>query len=434
LNRRGLQKRGLFWLFFRYYIILACTLALLVTLAGWLLDTQLDEDVREDALGRTADVIQLMRSDYARTRADEWSSLTRYFNATGPYSVALLDAPAHADMWLSSNGDLVYARLGPTHTLVIGPIDALATKSRDLLLNTQHQLELVVTLLVALGFGIGLYAWLKPQWRDLIMLLDTAERLGEGQLTTRAPPAESRLFQPMVTTLNSMASRLDALLASRQVMAHALAHELKTPLARLRFGLALHDTAPDPQARAQRRAGIDADLEELDRLISDSLGWVRMAGGQVELRSQPLSLAHWLAEQITPVARAYPALEIHCQVDTALTATLDPVQFGLAIRNLLGNAARHARSRIDIAARIEEDDSLTLTVDDDGPGIPEDARERIFEPFVRLDAARNRESGGTGLGLALARAAVELHHGKLSALESPLGGARFCMSGLRPAP
>ncbi|MGE8357392.1 MAG: hypothetical protein ACN6N0_13470, partial [Microvirgula sp.] len=87
MNRRGLQKRGLFWLFFRYYIILACTLALLVTLAGWLLDTQLDEDVREDALGRTADVIQLMRSDYARTRADEWTSLTRYFNATGPYSV-----------------------------------------------------------------------------------------------------------------------------------------------------------------------------------------------------------------------------------------------------------------------------------------------------------------------------------------------------------
>jgi two-component system osmolarity sensor histidine kinase EnvZ len=155
----------------------------------------------------------------------------------------------------------------------------------------------------------------------------------------------------------------------------------------------------------------------MERMVESYLAFVR---GEGEESPEPTDLGAMLAELAVAARKETPSTRLETEGDLVLP--LRPQAIKRSLRNLLANAARHG-ARIEVAAR-RRDRSVTVIIDDDGPGIPLEQREEVFRPFYRLDASRNLATGGVGLGLTIARDVVRAHGGEIRLEDSPLGGLR----------
>jgi len=227
-------------------------------------------------------------------------------------------------------------------------------------------------------------------------------------------------------------SRLDeAFLRQRRFVADA-SHELRTPLTAIRGQLEVLARQERPDAEEVRRVERLALTEtaRIERLVDDMLVLARLEE-DARLRPEPIALPDFLAQ----AAEGSPG-GVELAEPPRGTLRGDPEALTQVLRNLVGNARRHAGRDGRVALSVSAHGSrLTIRVDDDGPGIPPAERERVFDRFHRSEAARDRRSGGAGLGLAIAREIVELHGGRIWAERSPLGGARvaFELRGFTPS-
>lgn len=272
--------------------------------------------------------------------------------------------------------------------------------------------------------ALGMLALLRPLERDLGTLTDTARRLGEGELAARAHLPRSAPLGPLAAQFDQMAEQVQALVRSQRDLLHAVSHELRSPLQRLRFGADLMARATDPSDLNNRVRDLQRDITELDTLVDELLSWTRLQGGEDALRREPTDLEELLEDLAYNARRLRPELTLTVRCGALPELPLDAVKVRRSLGNLLSNAVRYGNSRVEVSAALL-DAQIVVDVDDDGPGVPEADRERIFAPFTRLDAARARDTGGIGLGLAIAREIAEAHGGSLIADKSPLGGARF---------
>jgi two-component system sensor histidine kinase RstB len=204
---------------------------------------------------------------------------------------------------------------------------------------------------------------------------------------------------------------------------------LRTPLARMRFALALLGRGTDGDTRARLQEGLLRDVGELEALVRASLAFARLADAPAVLGNDRIALRPWLEEELAALDAGHCALTLAVEVDGDELRG-DRALLHLVVRNLLENAVRHGRSQVRLEARDHGPGQLLLQVDDDGPGIAQEDHERIFEPFVRLDPHHRAEggdghAGSLGLGLALVRRALHWQHGEVRVGRSPLGGARF---------
>jgi len=229
-------------------------------------------------------------------------------------------------------------------------------------------------------------------------------------------------------------SRLDeAFLRQRRFVSDA-SHELRTPLTAIRGQLEVLAARPAPDAAEVRRVERIAltEVGRIERLVDDMLVLARLEE-DARLRPAPIALPDFLARLADDGSLG--AVELGEPPSGALRG--DPEALTRVLRNLIGNARRHAgpHGRVLVGASALGA-RLTVWVDDDGPGIPAAERELVFDRFHRSDAARDRRSGGAGLGLAIAREVVELHGGRIWVEGSPLGGARvaFELPGFEPGP
>jgi two-component system OmpR family sensor kinase len=236
----------------------------------------------------------------------------------------------------------------------------------------------------------------------------------------------SASIYPLAERINDMAGRIQSLLESQKNLLHSVSHELRTPIARLEFGLELLQSKTDDPGLHKRIAAMEGDLAELNGLVNELLGMARMDSEQ-SLQSAPFELAPMLREclQSLPLSQHDIGFEA-AQAPAAIDA--DQRLLARAICNLLRNAQKYAASRIQLSALRSGDDGVEIAVEDDGPGIPLEERERIFEPFYRLDRSRDRATGGFGLGLSIAHKAVAMHGGTLRVEDGELGGARFVIT------
>ncbi|MFO7812518.1 MAG: ATP-binding protein [Pelovirga sp.] len=282
--------------------------------------------------------------------------------------------------------------------------------------------------LFLLLLGIAALLWALPFWRHLSRISRTASALGEGQLDARAKLPGNSALLPLANTFNQMAERIQQLITAQKQLTNAVSHELRTPIARLRFGMEMLVTSPEPGEKDYYIHGIHQDLDELDGLINELLTYARYDWKDTELTLQKQEIVPWLEEVLEEQRRKISAqLQHQYLVDHHLVASFEPSQLGRAISNLIQNASRYGNGLVKVTLEqfVEE---LLIHVDDDGLGIPAADRERIFEPFARLDSSRSRESGGYGLGLAIVKRVLDSHHGRVTIATSPLGGSRFTIS------
>ena len=345
-----------------------------------------------------------------------------------PSQVSKLDA---GDIAIDHDGDIMYHRLGTSsQVLVVGPLASSRNPEAAERLPLELRLRLLTWSLIGVIFGIALWFWIRPIWRDLESLRQTARQFGDGNFDARTPPAMSQLISPLSDTMNSMAERVQQLLATHRELSSGISHELRTPIARMRFALEMLTETTDPAECDRLWKMMEADLAELDQLIDTSLIYARFEREAPEPHFSSVHLADWLADEVDAVRVLGRDLDI--RVDTGALpeefyVDLDRKAMPYALRNLLRNAFKYANRQVVISTEIDGK-RILIHVDDDGIGIPPEEREHIFSAFTRLDRSRDRATGGYGLGLAIARRVLELHGGTATAGAAPLGGARFTLA------
>ncbi len=265
-------------------------------------------------------------------------------------------------------------------------------------------------------------------WR-LRKLEAAAASISKGDFSARAVLKSKTVMGSLGARFNLMADKIQCLLNNQKHLVHAVAHELRTPISRVRFGLEMMSLAKTKAERQRREQDIIEELEELDRLIEELVLFSRYDSGASKTQPVEMDLSVPVKKQMEKFRPLHPDTTIELVADprTAYNAMADPRLVDKVIQNLLSNATRHAQKKVSINLK-SEPDTVILAVSDDGPGIPQEDRQRVLEPFTRLDTSRNRQSGGFGLGLAIVNRILSVHRGKVTIGETNAGGAEIVTS------
>ncbi|AYC33715.1 HAMP domain-containing protein [Pseudomonas cavernae] len=330
-------------------------------------------------------------------------------------------------MALGRGGDSIHVFAGVVGTpwvLEIGPLYQMNPYPPELLV-------LIGAMALSL-IGLIVYFLVRQLEQRLQVLESTATRIASGRLEARVPAGGADSVGRLAAAFNAMAEHLQSSLMIQREMVRAVSHELRTPVARLRFGLEMIGEAETEQARRKYMDGMDSDIQDLDTLLDEMLTYARLEQGSPALSFQLVDLDALIDQVIAELAplrtdvrveRGYmrPAADIGTLVEA------EPRYLHRALQNLVTNAMRHAETRVRLSYKVGSR-RCRLEVEDDGPGVPESERERLFQPFLRLDNSRTRASGGHGLGLSIVRRIIYWHGGRaLIDRSDSLGGARFSL-------
>lgn len=417
-------------LFIQFYLLLIGCFGLAILLIGLVYQVSAEragdrylEHMMQGSLG-------LLTGELARLPPEHWPARmgeqSRQLNLPLQTGTLTSQPLAREDQAFLEAGNIVIVEEDDTflqripdtdQVLIVGPVPYLSY------LHELHWVDVGLLLLIGLSLGLPILLWLRPHWRGLQQLEQTARRVGDGDLSSRTGlPANSSLAR-VGRTFDQMAEQLQAMLASRKQLTDAIAHELRTPLVRLRYRLAMLEPQPDEVDKQ----GLERDLGALDALIEEMLTYARLDRPELPLQCSDLELGRWAAGHLADWQALRPEKSL------SLDPPNDPLPWrgdarllARALENLIGNALRHAEHRVTLAMT-RQDEVYLLTVSDDGPGIDPALAPQVFEPFVRLDQSRDRRTGGAGLGLAIVRSIARHHGGEVQLLPSEVG-ARFCLT------
>ncbi len=290
-----------------------------------------------------------------------------------------------------------------------GVLRIIAPKERAV--ATQgHIFVLWLTLATVLLMSVAIL-FIRNQVRAIERLAEAAEDFGRGIEAPRFKPSGAREVRAAARAFMDMRERIQRHIDQRTALLASVSHDLRTPLTRLRLELALAD-------QNRRTRAMQGDLDEMEHMIDEYLAFARGEAGEA---AQTIRLDALLATLAQNVRRRGAQAEV--EAPEALTATVRPLAFRRALTNLAGNAADHG-GRVRLCARRLPAGGVEITVEDDGPGIPESRHEEAFRPFSRLDESRNQNTKGVGLGLAIARDVMRGHGGDITLETSDLGGLK----------
>lgn len=292
-------------------------------------------------------------------------------------------------------------------------------------------LNLIVSMILISMFliSLGVYALIFPLERKLQLIQVGVNEVSQGNLDIQVQVIGQDEIARLSATFNAMTEHIKRLIESQRELTRAVSHELRTPVARIRFAVDMLADTDDEDSRYMQRDFIDEDIEALNGLIDEILTYAKLEEGSPKLDLEPVNLKE-LVEQVVRETKALgKSIEVIGQPPNAkVTAIADRRYLHRVIQNLAGNALRYAETTIVISAGVKKGNAF-VSVEDDGQGIAEEDREKVFVPFSRLDDSRTRASGGYGLGLSIVSRIAFWFSGSMKVDESPeLGGARFVMT------
>ena len=264
-----------------------------------------------------------------------------------------------------------------------------------------------------LGASVALIAvailFLRNQIRPILRLAKAAEDFGKGRFGEFHPRGAREVRQAGYAFVE-MKRRIERANEQRTAMLSGVSHDLRTILTRFRLSVAMLEPTGET-------SDLEKDVEEMQAMLEGYLAFARGDGGEA---ATPTDIGAML-EDMRADAERHGALVL-LKTQGPLTVTVRPMALRRCLGNLVGNAQRYGR-RVEVSA-FRDGKFVFVHVDDDGPGVPVEAREEVFRPFFRLDEARNVDQGGSGLGLSIARDIARSHGGDVSLADSPLGGLR----------
>ena len=327
----------------------------------------------------------------------------------------------------------VYAPIGTTgQVLRMGPLR----------LFERYPVEMLVLsgIIGLTAMGVAAYMLVRPLQSRLQRLGRAVEQLGQGDLEVRAEVDSHDAIGQLGATFNGMTEHIRRLIESQREMTRAVSHELRTPVARLRFGIEMLAGMGDAQRRQDQLEDLDRDIDELDELIDEILTFARLEEGAPSIQFEQVQVVQLLQRICQELEQL--SGDVQLSIDQSTVQLVPPEEWHAVgserylhrvLQNLVTNAMRYAKQNVRLRYSVDQELAV-LEVEDDGPGVPEADRERIFKPFARLDESRHRRSGGYGLGLSIVERIAEWHGGEIEVLDSELGGARFRMTWPRQRP
>ena len=356
--------------------------------------------------------------------------------------IAILGAPALITAalvpllgrWVSTRTSVAgTALLVGLCSLTLAAATTSAASNAMFLSSHDYRLFLVVLVLssgIALAVGSHLTG---PLATDIARVGEVAERVAAGDFTARTGVVRrdevgrtALAVDSMVVALDDAAAERTRAANARQLLFTSIGHDLRTPLAAMRAAVeSLQDgVAPDPN----RYYGIiGGQLDNIESLLDQLVEYARIESGQSNRERTTVSiaeLAHEAVEALSPIAHRLD-VDVQLESDGPAVVVASTTDMSRVLRNLLENAIRHSPSGQAVNVAVRTGSDIEVTVHDDGPGFPDDFREHAFEPFTRADPARNTRTGHAGLGLAIARALVEAHDGRIWLAAGAGGDVRF---------
>jgi signal transduction histidine kinase len=434
----------------RVRITLAAVLvtAVAVGTAGWLLVQSVEDaqvrDIRhgvEAYLDQVATRLEAGDAPQDAVTATDGTAPPAQLKVTDGRGQVLASSPEAADD--GGGGDQRASDETPRGDEVMAPVEtltrAIETPAGDFVItaaapadqvqrNVEALTDRLAVGLPALVALVGVIAWVLVgrALRPVEAMRAEAERITASTLHRRLPrpPTDDEIGR-LAHTMNTMLDRLETASARQRRFVSDASHELRSPIATLRAGLEVARSKPGPPGWPARVDGLLAEESRLESLVDDLLLLAAHdETGPSTAPTTPVDLTDLAREEGQRPRRVPVQIVPPATGDRAVVVDGARPQLARALSNLVDNAARHAATVVRISVS-EDRDTARFVVDDDGPGIPPEDRERVFERFTRLDGGRARQQGGSGLGLAVVHAIVTDHRGSIRVGDSPLGGARF---------
>jgi two-component system osmolarity sensor histidine kinase EnvZ len=287
---------------------------------------------------------------------------------------------------------------------VLVPRDRVTVSKPDIFI-----LWMVASSLLLMGIAI---IFLRNQVRPIERLARAADSFGKGRAVPDFKPYGATEVRRAAQAFITMRERIERHVAQRTEMLAGVSHDIKTPLTRMKLTLAM---MPDDADVSSMRG----DIAEMEHMLDDYLAFARGEGGE---EASLTDLSELVRDAAWAAGRAKSAAQVSVTAPAHVPVSVKRAGLRRVLANLLDNALKHGS---EVAVRLTQDERLVeITVEDNGPGIPEPRREEAFRPFHRLDEGRNLQSGGSGLGLAIARDIARAHGGDIILSQSPLGGLK----------
>ncbi|EEB9694370.1 two-component system sensor histidine kinase RstB [Salmonella enterica subsp. enterica serovar Hillegersberg] len=414
-------------LFVQFYLLLFVCFLVMTLLVGLVYKFTAERAGRQSLDDLMKSSLYLMRSELREIPPREWGKTLKEMDLNLSFDLRVeplnhykLDAATTLRL---REGDIValddqytfIQRIPRSHyVLAVGPVPYLY------FLHQMRLLDIALMALIAFSLAFPVFIWMRPHWQEMLRLESAAQRFGEGHLTERLHFDNGSSFERLGVAFNQMADNINALIASKKQLIDGIAHELRTPLVRLRYRLEMSENLTPPESQALNR-----DIGQLEALIEELLTYARLDRPQNELMLTEPDLPAWLFAHLQDVQSVNPERAVNlltCVIGDY--GALDMRLMSRVLDNLLNNALRYSRTTVQVSLLLDGSQA-TLIVEDDGSGIEADARQRVFEPFVRLDPSRDRATGGCGLGLAIVHSIALAMGGSVVCDESELGGAKF---------
>jgi signal transduction histidine kinase len=292
--------------------------------------------------------------------------------------------------------------------------------------SQQDNLSLQVMLTTAFYSGILLFVgiWLYPLIKRLRLLSKATKTFGAGNFAWRIPVSPTSYVADIENEFNRMAQKIETLIQDNKLLGNAVSHDLRTPLARLRFGIEALSETNKPEKQHKYIQHLSQDIDEMERLVEVLLNYARLEQSMIKVDKVPVDL-NQLIEQCVYGLDSSTDKQIKWQASAKVLIDGDQNFLAMLINNLLNNAQQYASQAVQINI-FQKEKSITLAVEDDGPGIDKDKRLELLQPFTR--GHNDLEKSGFGMGLAIVSRIAVWHDAEISIGESELGGAKVSIT------
>ncbi len=317
------------------------------------------------------------------------------------------------------------AATSPDGPVTLAAVTSLAPAVRA----GQVTAQLLGAVMLLMLLAVVLFTWLMTErtLRPVEQMRATAESINASDLSARIPVPEGDAdLSRLATTFNDMLARVESSFNDQKRFISDASHELKSPVAATSVMIETLQAHPESVDSDQVLSDLESENQRMGSIVGDLLHLARSDEGRMVVAKRPIDLMDLLFEEVASL-RSRSSVTVDTADVSPVVCEADPDQMSHVVRNLMDNAARYATSKVKVSCD-EVDGQVIILVSDDGPGIPEEDRERVFGRFVRLDDGRSQDMGGTGLGLSVVRSMVEAHDGTVFFGEPEIGGATAVVS------